>query len=137
MEYLDISLLKLLRHRKESPNQAIKCSNQIILSVEIVQKLLEQIGSALKFMYRNCVVHHDVKSSNIMIHPLNLCGNIETQLRSPETVFKLIDHGMDKFYPCLTRNTVENGFFAGTPGYRCPEIVNRQVGGFFLGKITR
>ena len=119
MELLDISLRKMLNHKvDEQPLQ---------LDTIETRKMLEQIGSVLAWMHHHGVVHHDVKSDNIMIHPFNHDDDIHVRLKQDQTVFKLIDHGLDHYYPGLTDTTLEKRLFSGTKEYLSPKKRLKQV----------
>lgn len=84
-----------------------------------VRRVLSAVGSALRFIHSQDVLHRDVKPSNVLLTG-KLSASGSSRLSSLEKAdIKLADFGISKILEATTNaNTV-----VGTPPYMSPEIV--------------
>lgn len=84
------------------------------LSPEEVQKIVEQLGAALKVLHRKKIIHRDLTSVNVFI-------------ARPEHT-KLLDFGIAKIPHDSTTSHTVAGTKLGTPGYMSPEQSKQAEG---------
>lgn len=86
-------------------------SSKKVLSIKSIQKVMNCLLKALKYLDTKKIMHRDLKPENII---LKNKGELE------DNVIKIVDFGLSSFY------NVEEYLFkrCGTPGYVAPEIIN-------------
>ena len=79
-------------------------------TLEEIKELLQQLNNTFKIMYKNNIIHGDLKLENILIKEEN-----------DKKIYKLTDYGMNKEFLSLTENLME---LNGAPKYTAPEILS-------------
>ena len=106
-EYLDMDLSKVT---------AIRC-----LTLEELKRMAVQVGRGLNWMHEKRVVHHDLKTDNIMCKwacPVEHLTKETIGAALATAVFKIIDFNISMQYSENRFQAQESQYSAGTPGYR-------------------
>ena len=102
MELYDNSLQKILDERKEG------------FTCEQILNIMNQLNNTFKIMYKNKIIHRDIKLDNILIK-YNDNNNNESIINF---IVKLVDYGKSK----QLKDTINTSFF-GTFETMAPEIL--------------
>lgn len=92
------------------------------IGLSVYRNLVAQIGGALLYLHNSCIVHHDVKTENIMTdRRIDWQNSTRNQLRSQlkRCTFKLIDLGLARHYP--NGPSLEEHYRSGTKKFGAPE----------------
>ena len=92
-----------------------RLEREIVLSIELTQRLAEGIARALAFAHEKGVVHRDVKPANVFL---------EGELGGEAPSVKLLDFGIAKLLDADATRT-GTGVLLGTPRYMAPEQWSR------------
>ena len=102
MEFCDSSLQKILDQREEG------------FSCEQIFNIMSQLNNTFKIMYKNKIIHRDIKLDNILVK-FKENNNNNSNINF---IVKLTDYGISKQY----KNTI-NTTFIGTNETMAPEIL--------------
>jgi len=98
------TLIEQRRRGGESPPEA-----------PFLRRVISAIGSALRYIHSQGVLHRDVKSSNVLLSRDPAGGGVLGEI-------KLADFGISKLLEC----TVQAHTVVGTPPYMSPELVRGE-----------
>ena len=106
MELCDNSLQKILDERKKG------------FTFEEILNIMSQLNNTFKIMYKNKIIHRDIKLDNILIKYKDNNNNNDSNINF---IVKLTDYGISK----QLKNTI-NTTFMGTYETMAPEILEEK-----------
>ncbi|KAJ2161789.1 Serine/threonine-protein kinase [Coemansia sp. RSA 552] len=93
------------------------------LSIEIARSFVQQLGTAMRFLRSRDIIHRDIKTQNILLHPATsnyVLG--ESEARGDIPWIKVADFGFARNLP----STALAETLCGSPLYMAPEILHYE-----------